>query len=95
MDREKLKCLTLKEKADCLNEMRSGASVTALAKYTMLRSPQYVKSKKKEQQILKCVNNTFSGPGKRKTFKTSELPRMEKGSLQLVLIKARQKLSYQ
>lgn len=27
---------------------------------------------------MKCVNNTFSGPGKRKTLRASELPKMEK-----------------
>lgn len=78
MDRKKLKCLTLKEKADCLKEIRSGVSVTALAnKYNVAKST-ICGIKKKEQQILKCVNNTFSGPGKRQTLKTSELPKMEK-----------------
>lgn len=77
MERKKLICLSLKDKAEVLKELKHGASVTNLAKKYKVAKSTICGIKKKEERILKCVNNTFSGPGKRRTLKTSELPRME------------------
>lgn len=71
-------CLTLKEKAEILDFLQKGSSVTCLAKKYNVAKSTICGIKKKEKIILKSVNNTFSGPGKRKTLRTSELPKMEK-----------------
>lgn len=71
-------CLTLKQKAEILEFLKKGSSVTCLAKKYNVAKSTICGINRKREMILKCVNNTFSGPGKRKTLRTSELPKMEK-----------------
>lgn len=78
MSLKKSKFLSLKDKCAIIEQFRSGSSVTSLAtKYSVAKSTICAINKKSEK-ILKCVNNTFSGPSKRKTLRSSELPKMEK-----------------
>ncbi|XP_037959124.1 jerky protein homolog-like [Teleopsis dalmanni] len=78
MSAKKPVCLTLKKKAEILDFLQKGSSVTYLAKKYNVAKSTICGIKAKRNVILKCVNNTFSGPGKRKTLRTSELPKMEK-----------------
>lgn len=78
MASKKPKFLTLKEKADLIEKLDRGISVTTLAKQYQVAKSTICAIRNKKEKIVKCVNNTFSGPGKRKTMKCSELPIMEK-----------------
>lgn len=78
MSSKKPKFLSLKDKGAIIVQFRSGSSVTSLAKKYDVAKSTICAVNKKSEPILKCVNNTFSGPGKRKTLRSSELPKMEK-----------------
>lgn len=78
MSTKKLNVLTLQQKADILERIKKGASVTTLAKQYNVAKSSICNFKKNENVILKRVLNTYSGPGKRKTLKKSEFPKMEK-----------------
>lgn len=78
MSVKKSKCLELREKAQILDSLQQGTSVTSLAKKYNGAKSTICSIKKKKEAILKCVNHTYQGPGKRKTLKSSELPIMER-----------------
>lgn len=78
MHTKKHKFLTLKEKYEILEHLQKGASVTNLAKRYGVTKSTVSGIKKNKNSISKCVNNTFIGPGKRKTMRPSEYPKMEK-----------------
>lgn len=71
-------CLQLKDKADILDSLKKGTSVTSLAKKYNVAKSTICSIKKKKESILTCVNNTYQGPGKRRTLKSSEFSAMEK-----------------
>jgi IS30 family transposase len=77
---KKPKSLTLHEKSLVIQELKSGASVTNLAKKYDVAKSTICKIKKKQREIIIfcAVNNTYVEPGKRRTLKSSGLPRMEK-----------------
>lgn len=77
MSAKKPRVLSLKDKADIVEFLRKGSSVTALGKKYDVAKSTICSINKKKTAITKCVNNTFCGPGKRKTLHTSELPIME------------------
>ncbi|XP_017470900.1 PREDICTED: tigger transposable element-derived protein 2-like [Rhagoletis zephyria] len=74
----KLNVLSLAKKAEIINEAKNGVSITALSKKYNTAKSTICGIVKNENKILECVNNTLSGPGKRKTLRASELPKMEK-----------------
>lgn len=78
MSSKKLNILSLQQKADILERLKKGASVTALSKQYNVAKSTICSFKKKESLIMKHVSNTFSGPAKKKTMKKAEFPRMEK-----------------
>lgn len=70
--------LTLKQKSEVIEQFRSGSSVTSLARRYNVAKSTICAINKKSEKILKCVNDTkFSGPDKRKTLRSSKLPKME------------------
>lgn len=77
MHTKKHKFLTLKEKSEILEHLGKGASVTNLANKFGMKKSTICAIKKNKNAIIKCVNNTFIGPGKRKTVRPSEYPKME------------------
>lgn len=70
--------LTLKQKSEVIEQFRSGSSLTSLAKRYNVAKSTICAINKKSEKILQCVNDTFSGPGKRKTLRLSNMPKMEK-----------------
>uniref|UniRef100_A0A0K8V8A3 Jerky-like n=2 Tax=Bactrocera latifrons TaxID=174628 RepID=A0A0K8V8A3_BACLA len=90
MSQKRPKYLSLKEKVNVIGKLKAGSSVTHLANQHSVAKSTICAINKKKENILKCVNSTFSGPGKRKTLKCSELPKMEK-ALYRWFLKQRQK----
>lgn len=78
MSKNSRKFLSLNEKCEILEYLKKGSSVTVLSKKYKVAKSTICSIKNKKDNILKCVNNTFYGPGKRKTLRSSELPKMEK-----------------
>jgi IS30 family transposase len=65
---KKTKSLTLHEKSLVIQELKSGASVTNLAKKYDVAKSTICKIKKQREIIISCaVKNTYVGPGKRRT----------------------------
>lgn len=77
MSSKKANFLKLEEKGDILEALRTGTTVTSLAKQYNVAKSTISGIKKKEEAITKCISNTYSGPGKRKTMRASKLPKME------------------
>lgn len=69
--------LTLQTKSKILDELAQNKSVTNLARKYNVAKSTICSIKKKKEKILFAVSNTFSGPGKRKTLRDSELPETE------------------
>jgi len=94
---KKPKFLSLKEKADIIDQYKSGLSVTSLARKYNVAKSTICSINKKREKIVKCVSNTFSGPGKRKTLRASENPKdvlrrlREKAVLKVLETRAQQK----
>jgi hypothetical protein len=78
MSLKKTMCLTLREKALVIEELNNGLTVTSLSKKYGVAKSTICKIKKNKQVILNAVTDTYVGPGKRRTLKSSELPKMEK-----------------
>lgn len=78
MSSKKAKVLSLKDKADIVDLLQKGGSVTGLAKKYQVAKSTICSIKNKDKAIKACVNNTICGPGVRKTLRASELPKMEK-----------------
>ena len=62
MSSKKVNILTLQQKADILERLKKGASVTTLAKQYNIAKSTVCSFKKKENVILKRVSSTFLGP---------------------------------
>ncbi|XP_039964089.1 jerky protein homolog-like isoform X1 [Bactrocera tryoni] len=77
MNSKKHTFLTLKPKADILDSLKRGSSMTFLAKKYNVAKSTICGIKARKQMILKFVNNTYSGPGQRRTLRPSELHKME------------------
>lgn len=78
MSLKKSKCLTLYEKSLVVEELKAGQRVTYLSKKYGVAKSTICKIKEKQELISSAVRNTYLGPGKRQTLKSSEFPIMEK-----------------
>lgn len=72
------KILTLSEKAEIIEEIGKGASVTQLSKKYGVAKSTICKFKKHKNMILSTVSNMYDGPSNRKSLKTAKCPKMEK-----------------
>lgn len=71
-------CLTLHEKSLVIEELNNGQGVTYLAKKYGVAKSTICKIKQKKNMISEAVRDTNIRPGKRRTLKSSEFPKMEK-----------------
>lgn len=78
MSSTKRKHLKLSEKAEVLEMLNKGSGVAFLARKYGVAKSTICAIRNRKQRILKRVDSTFIGPGKMKTLKSSEYPRMEK-----------------
>lgn len=70
--------LKLSEKAEIVEQLKKGVGVTVLAKKYGVAKSTICAIRNRKDNILKKISNTFGGPGKIKTLRSSECPRMEK-----------------
>lgn len=75
---KKFTLLTIKQKAEILRKQSEGFSIDALAKSFHVHRSTINRIKNKKNTIRKFLAHAESGPGKRKTFKPAELPKMER-----------------
>ena len=75
---KKTRVPNIEKKAEIIEKLRKGSSVTHLAKEYGVAKSTICNFKLKAGAILGAVASTFNGPGKRKTLKGSVLPNMEK-----------------
>lgn len=78
MAKKKFTLLTIKDKADILKKLSAGFSINSLAKSFSVHRSTITRVKRNEHTIKKFVAHSESGPGKRKTLKSSEFPKMER-----------------
>lgn len=70
--------LSLETKCKIIEFLRKGMSVTSLATKFNVAKSTICSIRNKERKIINVVTQTYSGSGKRKTLRASELPIMEK-----------------
>ncbi|XP_030759600.1 jerky protein homolog-like [Sitophilus oryzae] len=72
------KHLSLSDKAKILEDLKKSVGLTVLSKEYVIAKSTICSIRNRRVNILKKINNTFNGPGKMKTLRHSECPRMEK-----------------
>ena len=75
---QKIRMLTLKQKAAIIEQIKKGKRVTVCPKEFSVSKGTICNIKRNEKQITARIANTFSGPGKMCTIKKAEHPRMER-----------------
>lgn len=78
MSLRKPKWLTLHEKSFVIRELNDGKKVTYLARKYGVAKSTICKIKQKKELISCAVRDTYVGPCKRQTLKSSKFPKMEK-----------------
>lgn len=72
------KHLSLSDKGKILEDLKKGVGVTVLSREYGVAKSTICAIRSRRVNILNRVHNTFNGPGKMKTLRHAECPRMEK-----------------
>lgn len=90
MSQLKRKHLKLQEKAEILELLQKGAAPIQLSRKYGVAKSTITSIKNKRLNILKSIDTTFTGPGKRKILKVALFPKMER-ALYKWFVKQREK----